>query len=182
MVSFYANQCQEIDDAIRRRRPRESNGRYEFLDVEVNTVIRYQGKEKAIVLVSMVRHDGYDPLRSGNQPRRRSSKANVARFEFINVAFSRAQALLVVFGAKSMYASYEVDLPRMDSAGSVKRAVYKDILDQLERDARLVPARQLMSPDMLPQQPQQQRGRFNAPPNRAATPLGDKGGNRGARV
>ena len=46
-------------------------------------MIRYQGKEKSIVLVSMVRHDGYDPLRSGNQPRRRSSKANVARFEFI---------------------------------------------------------------------------------------------------
>ena len=182
VVSFYANQCREIRAAIRRRRPQGSNGRFECLDVEVNTVIRYQGKEKAIVLVSMVRHDGYDPLRSGNQPRRRSSKANVARFEFINVAFSRAQALLVVFGAKSMYASYEVDLPRMDSAGSVKRAVYKDILDQLERDARLVPARQLMSPDMLPQQPQQQRGRFNAPPNRAATPLGDKGGNRGARV
>ncbi|HBP6331109.1 AAA domain-containing protein [Pseudomonas aeruginosa] len=180
VVSFYANQCREIRAAIRRRRPQGSNGRFECLDVEVNTVIRYQGKEKAIVLVSMVRHDGYDPLRSGNQPRRRSSKANVARFEFINVAFSRAQALLVVFGAKSMYASYEVDLPRMDSAGSVKRAVYKDILDQLERDARLVPARQLMSPDMLPQQ-QQQRGRFNAPTHRTAAPQNDKYGSRGGR-
>lgn len=182
VVSFYANQCQEIDAAIRRRRPREFNGRFDCMDVEVNTVIRYQGKEKSIVLVSMVRHDGYDPLRSGNQPRRRSSKANVARFEFINVAFSRAQELLIVFGAKSMYASYEVDLPRMDKAGSVKRTVYKDILDQLERDARIVPARQLMSPGMLPQQPQQQRDRFNAPPNRTAAPKGDKYGNRGGRA
>ena len=134
------------------------------------------------MLVSMVRHDGYDPLRSGNQPRRRSSKANVARFEFINVAFSRAQALLIVFGAKSMYASYEVELPRMDSAGSVKRAVYKDILDQLERDARLVPARQLMSPDMLPQQQQQQRGRSNAPTHRTAASKNDKYGSRGGRA
>ncbi|RAR48811.1 UNVERIFIED_CONTAM: AAA domain-containing protein [Acidovorax defluvii] len=182
VVSFYANQCREIRAAIRRRRPQGANGRYEFLDVEVNTVIRYQGKEKSIVLVSMVRHDGYDPLRSGNQPRRRSSKANVARFEFINVAFSRAQELLIVFGAKSMYASYEVDLPRMDSAGSVKRAVYKDILDQLERDARLVPARQLMSPDMLPHEPQQQLGRFNAPPNRTAAPKRENYGNRGGRA
>lgn len=182
VVSFYANQCREIRAAIRRRRPKESSGRFDYLDVEVNTVIRYQGKEKSIVLVSMVRHDGYDPLRSGSQPRRRSSKANVARFEFINVAFSRAQALLIVFGAKSMYASYEVDLPRMDSAGSVKRTVYKDILDQLERDARLVPARQLMSADMLPQQPQQQRGRFNAPPNRTAEPKGGKYGSRGGRA
>ena len=185
VVSFYANQCREIRAAIRRRRPKESNGRFDYLDVEVNTVIRYQGKEKSIVLVSMVRHDGYDPLRSGNQPRRRSSKANVARFEFINVAFSRAQALLIVFGAKSMYASYEVDLPRMDSAGSVKRAVYKDILDQLERDARLVPARQLMSPDMLPQHPQQsqhQRGKFNAPPNRTTATKSGNYANRGGRA
>lgn len=182
VVSFYANQCREIRAAIRRRRPRESNGRFDCLDVEVNTVIRYQGKEKSIVLVSMVRHDGYDPLRSGNQPRRRSSKANVARFEFINVAFSRAQELLIVFGAKSMYASYEVDLPRMDSAGSVKRTVYKDILDQLERDARLVPARQLMSPEIPPQRPQQQRGRFNSPPNRTAVPKEEKHGNRGGRA
>ncbi|WP_187985054.1 DEAD/DEAH box helicase [Vibrio metschnikovii] len=180
VVSFYSNQCREIRTAIRRRRPKESNGRFDCLDVEVNTVIRYQGKEKSIVLVSMVRHDGYDPLRSGTKPRRRSSKANVARFEFINVAFSRAQELLIVFGAKSMYASYEVNLPRMDSAGSVKRTVYKDILDQLERDARLVQARQLMSPDMLPQQ-QQQRGRSSAPTHRTAAPKNDKYGSRGGR-
>jgi hypothetical protein len=92
--------------------------------------------------------------------------------------------LLIVFGAKSMYASYEVDLPRMDSAGSVKRAVYKDILDQLERDARLVPARQLMSPDMLPQQQQQQqqRGRSNAPTHRTAASKNDKYGSRGGRA
>jgi hypothetical protein len=180
VVSFYSNQCREIRTAIRRRRPKESNGRFDCLDVEVNTVIRYQGKEKSIVLVSMVRHDGYDPLRSGTKPRRRSSKANVARFEFINVAFSRAQELLIVFGAKSMYASYEVNLPRMDSAGSVKRTVYKDILDQLERDARLVQARQLMSPDMLPQQ-QQQRGRSSAPTHRTAAPKNDKYRSRGGR-
>lgn len=182
VVSFYANQCREIRAAIRRRRPKKSNGRFDCLDVEVNTVIRYQGKEKSIVLVSMVRHDGFDPLRSGNKHRRRSSKANVARFEFINVAFSRAQELLIVFGAKSMYASYEVELPRMDSAGSVKRTVYKDILDQLERDARLVPARQLMSPDMLPQQKQQQRGRFNPPHNSTAALKRDNYGNRGGRA
>lgn len=185
VVSFYANQCREIRAAIRRRRPNnrpKEESLFDCLDVEIKTVIRYQGKEKSIVLVSMVRHDGYDPLRSGNQPRRRSSKANVARFEFINVAFSRAQDLLIVFGAKSMYASYEVDLPSMDSTGSVKRTVYKDILDQLERDSRLVPARYLMTPDMLSQQSYQQRSRFNAPRNQAAAPKGGNYGNRGGRA
>ena len=158
VVSFYANQCREIRAAMLRHRPQVSNGQYECLDVEVNTVIRYQGKEKPIILVSLVRHDGHDPRRSGNQPRRRSSKANVARFEFINVAFSRAQELLIIFGARSMYESYEVELPHMDQAGTEKRAVYKDILNQLEREARLVPARQLMAADKMTT-PQTQPGR-----------------------
>lgn len=162
VVSFYANQCREIRAAIRRHRPQGSNGRYECLDVEVNTVIRYQGKEKPIILVSLVRHDGYDPRRSGNQPRRRSSKANVARFEFINVAFSRAQELLLVFGARSMFESYAVELPYMDKAGSEKRTVYKDILNQLERDARLVPARQLMTADKMTTSHTQSRRPVNA--------------------
>lgn len=175
VVSFYANQCREIRNAIRRRRPHGSNGRYEGLDVEVNTVIRYQGKEKPIILVSLVRHDGYDPRRSGNQPRRRSSKANVARFEFINVAFSRAQELLLVFGARSMYESYEVDLPYMDKAGTEKRAVYKDILNQMERDARLVPARQLMAADKMTAPPTQPRRNIN---HSQGNTRSDRGGRR----
>lgn len=175
VVSFYANQCREIRAAMRRRRPQDSNGRYECLDVEVNTVIRYQGKEKPIILVSLVRHDGHDPRRSGNQPRRRSSKANVARFEFINVAFSRAQELLLVFGARSMYESYEVDLPHMDQAGTEKRTVYKDILSQLERDARLVPARQLMTADKITTVQPQVRRPYNASQGSTRS---DRGGRR----
>lgn len=154
VVSFYARQCRVIRDAIRRRRP---EGRFNCLDVEVNTVIRYQGKEKPIVLVSLVRHDGFDPARAGGQPRRRSSKANVARFEFINVALSRAQSLLVVFGARSMYESYAVDLPHMDREGSESRTVYKDMLDQLDRDGRLVPARRLLAAERMPESPQKRR-------------------------
>lgn len=150
VVSFYARQCRVIREAIRRRRRTDV---FDFLEVEVNTVIRYQGKEKPIVLVSLVRHDGQDPARAGGQPRRRSSKANVARFEFINVAFSRAQSLLIVFGARGMYESYAVELPHMDREGTECRTVYKDILDQLDRDGRLVQARQLLAPKSVPHTP-----------------------------
>lgn len=141
VVSFYARQCRLIREAIRSVKP--PSGRFECLDVEVNTVIRYQGKEKPIILVSLVRNDGID-ARGQGMARRRSSRANVARYEFINVAFSRAQELLVVFGARSMYDSYAVTLPHMDRQGSTTRTVYKDILDQLDRDARLIPASRLM--------------------------------------
>ncbi|SMF53727.1 AAA domain-containing protein [Pseudogulbenkiania subflava DSM 22618] len=144
VVSFYARQCRLIREAIRAVKP---SGRFDCLDVEVNTVIRYQGKEKPIILVSLVRNDGIDTKNQGGMARRRSSRANVARYEFINVAFSRAQELLIVFGARSMYESYEVALPHMDREGTTTRMVYKDILDQLDRDARLIPASRLMRND-----------------------------------
>ena len=143
-MSFYARQCRLIREAIRAVKP---SGRFDCLDVEVNTVIRYQGKEKPIILVSLVRNDGVDSKSGGGTARRRSSRANVARYEFINVAFSRAQELLIVFGARSMYESYEVTLPYMDREGSSTRMVYKDILNQLDRDARLIPASRLMRKD-----------------------------------
>jgi superfamily I DNA and/or RNA helicase len=144
VVSFYARQCRLIREAIRAVKP---SGRFDCLDVEVNTVIRYQGKEKPIILVSLVRNDGFEAKGGGATVRRRSSRANVARYEFINVAFSRAQELLIIFGARSMYESYEVTLPYMDREGSSTRMVYKDILNQLDRDARLIPARRLMRKD-----------------------------------
>ena len=142
VVSFYANQVRAIREAIRRVRP---GGRFECLEVAVNTVIRYQGMEKQVILVSLVRNDGIDPRNRSTQIARRSSRANVARFEFINVAFSRAQELLVVFGARSMIESYLVELPNMDREGQTTRPVYKDILTALDRQARVIPASQFMA-------------------------------------
>lgn len=139
VVSFYARQCRMIREAMAAVTPK---GRFPCLDVEVNTVIRYQGKEKPIILVSLVRNDGRDAL----QPRRRSGRANVARYEFINVAFSRAQELLIVFGARSMFEPYEVKLPYMDRDGYITRAVYRDIFARLERDGRLVRAQDFLAP------------------------------------
>lgn len=164
VVSFYARQCRLIRESIKEVKP---SGRFDCLDVEINTVIRYQGKEKPTILVSLVRNDGIDTRTHGGMARRRHSRANVARYEFINVAFSRAQELLIVFGARNMYESYEVELPHMDREGSTTRMVYKDILNQLDRDARLVPASRLMR-DV----PQSKRP-FS--PTRSTRHRGDKG-------
>ena len=136
MVSFYQSQCRVIRDEIRK----VNQGQIYFnaIDVEVNTVIRYQGKEKPIILVSLVRNDGRAKDIS------RSSRANVARFEYINVAMSRAQNLLVVFGARNMLELRDIKLPKMDSQGEEKKKIYKDIFDRLDRNARIYSARELV--------------------------------------
>lgn len=111
--------------------------------------IRYQGREKDVVLVSLVRNDGRidEP---GRVQRRRSSRANVARYEFINVALSRARNLLIALGARSMFESYEVDLPNMDQPGHTRRPLYREMFQQLERDARLFEARKVLAPERPP--------------------------------
>lgn len=136
VVSFYAGQLRRLRQAIRAAQP---PGGWRALDVDSNTVIRYQGKEKDVVLVSLVRNDG-------GTRRHRSSRSNVARYEFINVAMSRARCLLMVLGARSMFEGFEVPLPRMDGPGVVRRPVYRDMLKRLELDGRLVDARQVMAP------------------------------------
>ncbi|AQP52203.1 AAA domain-containing protein [Tessaracoccus flavescens] len=130
IVSMYQAQVrrirQEINEELR-------NKPFKAIKYELNTVVKYQGKEKPIILVSMVRNFG--PKASN---RRRSSRANVARFEYINVAFSRAQELLVVFGARDTFAPYEVELPPMDATGSPTIAnVYREICDVTERNGAL---------------------------------------------
>lgn len=139
VVSFYAGQCRVIREAIRAIAP---VGGFKHIQVDVNTVIRYQGKEKPIILISLTRHDGKPP-EAREQVRRRTSTANVARYEFINVAMSRAKELLVVFGAKSMLESYSVVLPNMGDSGSSEVMVYREIFDDLKRQGRLVDAIEL---------------------------------------
>ena len=118
VVSFYQPQCRTIRQEIAKLLKRHNNW-FKNIDVEMNTVIRYQGKEKPVVILSLV------PKNNGKSPDQvlKKSKANIARFEFINVAMSRAQNLLIIFGATNMLKNREVFLPQMDSfAYQIKRS------------------------------------------------------------
>lgn len=136
VVSFYQSQCRTIRNEIRK----ENGGKLDFeaIQVEINTVIRYQGKEKPIILISLVRNDGKP------KDHKRSSRANIARFEFINVAMSRAQNLLMVFGARNMLELREVNLPNMDESGTSKRRIYQDIFNRLDREGQVCSAREFL--------------------------------------
>ncbi|WML88730.1 AAA domain-containing protein [Thiothrix subterranea] len=125
IVSFYQPQCRSIRDEIRSVNNRQLS--FSAIDVEINTVIRYQGKEKPIILLSLVKNNGGDLNQKFH-----AGRANIARFEFINVAMSRAQNLLLVFGARNMLENREVKLPRMDRQGYDKKMVYKQMFGYLE--------------------------------------------------
>jgi superfamily I DNA and/or RNA helicase len=84
-------------------------------------VDRFQGQESPIVFVSMVRHP----------QRKLSARANTAQYERINVAFSRAQELLVIVGSAKTFLEYPVELPNLNKPGKTKVDVYKQIIDEI---------------------------------------------------
>lgn len=117
VISFYQSQVNEL-----RRRFKAAKKTFDFsaIDVDINTVDRFQGKEKNIIIASLVRNNAHA----------RASK-HVVAFERINVAFSRAQEMLVIVGAKHMYEGLKVELPNMDTGEIRKVPVYKYILEDL---------------------------------------------------
>ena len=132
IVTFYAKQIRVIRDAItallRTRAP------FNAIKVDVNTADRYQGQERPIVIVSLVRCPSH----------KLSARANTAQFERINVAFSRAQELLVVLGAERIFRPYEIKLPHLDRPGHTRRAVYGQIIGEIELNGGLKRARQVV--------------------------------------
>ena len=117
VISFYYDQVALIRQMLRGEI-------FHAIDVEVNTVDRFQGKEKEVIFVSLVRNV------------RRSTHnvdSHIAAFQRINVAFSRAQNLLVIVGAKDMYAEQPVKITDMNNGEEKVIMAYKEIIEMLDQ-------------------------------------------------
>ena len=106
------------------------------MNIDINTVDRFQGKEKSIIFVSLVRNV---------KNHMHSTNSHIAAFQRINVAFSRAKELLVIVGSKDMYAEQPVLISNMNTGEEREVMVYKQILEMLNSRGAL-----FYSDDVLP--------------------------------
>ena len=121
VISFYYDQVSTLRSMVK-------NESFHAIDVEINTVDRFQGKEKEIIIVSLVR----------NVPHaRHNTDSHIAAFQRINVAFSRAQNLLIIVGAKDMYAPQPVVLTDMNNGEEKTVMVYKNIIEMMDMKGTL---------------------------------------------
>lgn len=122
IISLYQLQVNRIREMIKKERRKKFD--FSAVNIDVNTVDRFQGKEKEIIIVSLVR----------NPESGKSRSKHITAFERVNVAFSRAQNALFIIGAETLYKNLDVEMPYMDKKGSFKRKVYKDIIDYIHHN------------------------------------------------
>ena len=149
VISFYGKQKGLLLREIRKLRLRHLKWR-------VETVDRFQGQECDYVLVSMTRN---------NRFKKGGTRSFIARFERINVAFSRARELLLVFGARDFFRRQPVRLPSLDGSGAAMTVTaYGYITDMLAQRGALLPAAEVISASEWKKLPQLQTGARPKPP------------------
>ena len=135
IISFYMAQVKlirkELDDL-----------RLPHVHLEINTVDRFQGKEKEIVIVSMVRNIPASRLYSGLY-----DTSYIKAFQRVNVAVSRAQKLLLLIGAQNMYVDQHIDLEDMDTGKIISSVpVYRNMIEDLSMRGCRLTADEILPP------------------------------------
>jgi hypothetical protein len=110
VISFYLAQTNELRERIGAK----GKSTWQHLDVQVNTVDQFQGRECSVVLVSLVR--------AGEV-----SGEFVKDYRRINVALSRAKNLLAIVGSRSAFLNAAVPIYPVEGGEAVPKKVYQEI-------------------------------------------------------
>ncbi len=86
VITFYGAQTRALKERLLGKA-----GGFKNLKLRVGTVDRFQGMERAIIIVSLVRNNPHGNVGFARKPER------------VNVAFSRARELLVIVGSRELF-------------------------------------------------------------------------------
>lgn len=128
VITFYGAQLKALREGIDRE-----HDTFDAMEVRANTVDRFQGMERPIIIASLVRSV------------RGAMGEFVRQFQRVNVGFSRAQELLVIIGAAETFKRAHIELPPLDGGPPEMKAVYQSILDIAVHAGGRRHARQLLA-------------------------------------
>ena len=135
VISFYGLQVGKLREMIKALR---KAGKLKALNVKYDTVDRFQGKEKQIIITSLVRN-------AHNQ----NVSKHVLAFERANVAFSRAQNLLIIVGASELYGKLTVEIPDMNTGEPRSAHIYKNIIDDFKGNGTFIYGEDLLTDEEI---------------------------------
>ncbi|MEH2069575.1 MAG: translation initiation factor IF-2 N-terminal domain-containing protein [Nostoc sp.] len=110
VITFYGAQLRKIDERLQSEL-------FPSLEIRTGTVDRFQGMERPIVIVSMVRNNNKGDVGFAKKPER------------VNVAFSRAQELLIIVGCHDLFTHQPGKVGNMYSEVSNIVSFYEGFVD-----------------------------------------------------
>lgn len=132
VICTYGDQAGEIKKRTRKRRFNNISGKREERLV-ISTVDDFQGDERDIIIVSMVR----------NPKGTRYSTDFIDKFERINVALSRARCMLIVVGSQDFLSKSSINLPDINGRKEFDKnafPVYREIIRTIQIKGRVLQA------------------------------------------
>ena len=128
VICTYRDQARHIKNSIKGMKFPNVSSR-----LIINTVDDFQGDERDIILVSMVRNPRGD----------RYSTEFIDQFERINVALSRARCMLVIVGSQEFLSRSSINLPDINGRKELDRhsfPVYKEIIRTIQVKGKILQA------------------------------------------
>jgi superfamily I DNA and/or RNA helicase len=142
VICTYGDQAKLIKRKLNKNALRNINELFDERFI-VSTVDDFQGDERDIIFVSMVRN----PVPVN---RAKTRAEFVKKFERINVALSRARRLLVIVGSKDFLSEATIDLPDMSGNRALDRQavpIYKDIIGTIAVHGLVLKASEVLVED-----------------------------------
>lgn len=115
LITFYGAQVREFKARLIARA-----GQFKNLRLRVGTVDRFQGMERAVIIASLVRNNPQGAVGFARKPER------------VNVAFSRAQELLMIVGSREQF----TERARDDAPGAAATGAIYSRVAQVVQAAR----------------------------------------------
>jgi hypothetical protein len=114
VITFYGAQVRELKSRLLER-----SGRYKNLRLRLGTVDRFQGMERPVVIASLVRNNDQGSVGFARKPER------------VNVAFSRAQELLIIVGSRELFCEKARNTGRGDEPAAT--AIYGKVAEVVQK-------------------------------------------------